>query len=111
MYYKKDLIVAYKLNGEALPEEYWPLRLVGEGIEAADMVGQSHRDQGAGPGPVEGCRADWLMASRRVAARIVLARGAVLLCRGLSVWAGLLGRRRSRRRRRRPASACSSPAA
>ncbi len=39
MYYKKDLIVAYKLNGEALPEEYWPLRLVGEGIEAADMLG------------------------------------------------------------------------
>lgn len=40
MYYNKDLILAYKLNGEALPEEYWPLRLVGEGIEDADMVGQ-----------------------------------------------------------------------
>ncbi len=40
MYYKKDIIVAYQLNGAALPEEYWPLRLVGEGIDAADMVGQ-----------------------------------------------------------------------
>jgi DMSO/TMAO reductase YedYZ molybdopterin-dependent catalytic subunit len=40
MYYNKHLIVAYKLNGEALPEEYWPLRLVGEGIDASDMVGQ-----------------------------------------------------------------------
>jgi DMSO/TMAO reductase YedYZ molybdopterin-dependent catalytic subunit len=40
MYYKKDIIVAYRLNGAALPEEYWPLRLVGEGIDVADMVGQ-----------------------------------------------------------------------
>ena len=40
MYYNKDLIVAYKLNGEPLSEEYWPLRLVGEGIDATDMVGQ-----------------------------------------------------------------------
>lgn len=40
MYYNKALIVAYRLNGEALPEEYWPLRLVGEGIDAADMVGR-----------------------------------------------------------------------
>jgi DMSO/TMAO reductase YedYZ molybdopterin-dependent catalytic subunit len=29
MFYNKNLIVAYKLNDEALPEEYWPLRLVG----------------------------------------------------------------------------------
>jgi DMSO/TMAO reductase YedYZ molybdopterin-dependent catalytic subunit len=40
MYYNKDLIVAYELNGEPLPEEYWPLRIVGEGIDATDMVGQ-----------------------------------------------------------------------
>jgi DMSO/TMAO reductase YedYZ molybdopterin-dependent catalytic subunit len=40
MYYNKELIVAYKLNGEVLPEEYWPLRLVGEGIDDADMIGQ-----------------------------------------------------------------------
>jgi len=40
MYYNKDLIVAYKLNGQALPEEYWPLRLVGEGLDEADMIGQ-----------------------------------------------------------------------
>lgn len=41
MYYNKDLIVAYKLNGEALPEDYWPLRLVGEGegFDGADMMG------------------------------------------------------------------------
>ena len=40
MYYNKDLIDAYKMNGAALPEEYWPLRLVGEGIDGADMIGQ-----------------------------------------------------------------------
>jgi DMSO/TMAO reductase YedYZ molybdopterin-dependent catalytic subunit len=40
MYYNKNLIVANTLNGAALPEEYWPLRLVGEGIDPADMVGQ-----------------------------------------------------------------------
>jgi len=40
MYYKKDLIVAFRLNGEPLPEEYWPLRLVGEGLTETDMVGQ-----------------------------------------------------------------------
>jgi DMSO/TMAO reductase YedYZ molybdopterin-dependent catalytic subunit len=40
MYYNKDLIVAFKLNGEPLSEEYWPLRLVGEGIDATDTVGQ-----------------------------------------------------------------------
>jgi DMSO/TMAO reductase YedYZ molybdopterin-dependent catalytic subunit len=40
MYYNKELIVAYKLNGEPLSAEYWPLRLVGEGIDATDMVGQ-----------------------------------------------------------------------
>jgi DMSO/TMAO reductase YedYZ molybdopterin-dependent catalytic subunit len=40
MYYNKDLIVAYRLNGEALPEEYRPLRLVGEGIEDDQSVGQ-----------------------------------------------------------------------
>jgi DMSO/TMAO reductase YedYZ molybdopterin-dependent catalytic subunit len=39
MYYNKDLIVANKMNGEALPEEYWPLRLVGEGIPTTDMLG------------------------------------------------------------------------
>ncbi len=39
MYYNKDLIVAYRLNDEELPEEYWPLRLVGEGVEEAQMVG------------------------------------------------------------------------
>ncbi len=39
MYYNKDLVVAYRLNGEQLPEEYWPLRLVGEGLEPDQMVG------------------------------------------------------------------------
>ena len=39
MYYNKELIVAYKLNGEPLSEEYWPLRLVGEGIPTTDMLG------------------------------------------------------------------------
>ncbi len=42
MYYNKELILAYKLNGEVLPEEYWPLRLVGEGegISEVEMCGQ-----------------------------------------------------------------------
>jgi DMSO/TMAO reductase YedYZ molybdopterin-dependent catalytic subunit len=40
MYYKKELIVAYKLNDQPLPEEYWPLRLVGEGIDQASMIGK-----------------------------------------------------------------------
>jgi DMSO/TMAO reductase YedYZ molybdopterin-dependent catalytic subunit len=40
MFYNKDLIVAYQLNDKALPEEFWPLRLVGKGIDSADMVGQ-----------------------------------------------------------------------
>jgi DMSO/TMAO reductase YedYZ molybdopterin-dependent catalytic subunit len=40
MYYNKDLIVAYKLNGDTLSEDYWPLRLVGEGIDPSSMVGQ-----------------------------------------------------------------------
>ena len=40
MYYNTDLIVADKMNGEALPEDYWPLRLVGKGIPAADDIGQ-----------------------------------------------------------------------
>jgi DMSO/TMAO reductase YedYZ molybdopterin-dependent catalytic subunit len=39
MYYKNDLILANRLNGETLPEEFWPLRLVGEGIPATDMTG------------------------------------------------------------------------
>jgi DMSO/TMAO reductase YedYZ molybdopterin-dependent catalytic subunit len=40
MYYNKALIVAYELDGEPLPQEYWPLRLVGEGVDETDMVGQ-----------------------------------------------------------------------
>lgn len=39
-YYKKDLIVANKLNGATLPEEYWPLRLVGEGISEQQSLGK-----------------------------------------------------------------------
>lgn len=40
MYYKTDIIIAYQMNGEALPDQYWPLRLVGAGLSDADMVGQ-----------------------------------------------------------------------
>jgi len=40
MYYNKDLIIAHKLNDKALPEEYWPLRLVGVGIDPTETVGQ-----------------------------------------------------------------------
>ena len=40
MYYKKDIIIAYQMNGKPLSEEYWPLRLVGAGLNESDMVGQ-----------------------------------------------------------------------
>lgn len=40
MYYNRNLIVADKMNGEALSEDYWPLRLVGEGIDYGDTIGQ-----------------------------------------------------------------------
>jgi len=36
---KNNIIVAYKLNGQCLPEKYWPLRIVGEGLEGEDKVG------------------------------------------------------------------------
>ena len=38
--FNRDLILASTLNGEPLPEEYFPLRLVGEGLEGKEMVGQ-----------------------------------------------------------------------
>jgi len=34
-----DILVAYKVNENQLPEEYFPLRLVGEGLEKNEMVG------------------------------------------------------------------------
>ncbi|MDD5015708.1 MAG: molybdopterin-dependent oxidoreductase [Atribacterota bacterium] len=37
---KNDIIVAYKVDGQSLPEEYWPLRVVGEGLTGKDKVGQ-----------------------------------------------------------------------
>ncbi|NLE74588.1 MAG: molybdopterin-dependent oxidoreductase [Actinobacteria bacterium] len=40
MYYNKELIVAFKLNEAALPEEYLPLRLVGEGITDDQAIGK-----------------------------------------------------------------------
>lgn len=39
MYYNKNLIVAHLLNGEALAEEDWPLRLMGEGLDADMALG------------------------------------------------------------------------
>jgi DMSO/TMAO reductase YedYZ molybdopterin-dependent catalytic subunit len=50
MYYKKDLIVAYLRNGEPLPDDSWPLRLVGEGIDKASMIGKITRLQAMIPG-------------------------------------------------------------
>jgi hypothetical protein len=40
MYYNKELIVAYEMNGQALTGDFWPLRLVGVGVDSAGMVGQ-----------------------------------------------------------------------
>ena len=34
-----DILVAYKVNENQLPEEYFPLRLVGDGLEKNEMVG------------------------------------------------------------------------
>jgi DMSO/TMAO reductase YedYZ molybdopterin-dependent catalytic subunit len=35
-----DMVVAVAMNGEPLPEEYYPLRLVGEALDKSQMVGQ-----------------------------------------------------------------------
>lgn len=37
--YNKNIMVAYKVNENALPEEYFPLRLVGDDLEKKEMVG------------------------------------------------------------------------
>jgi len=37
---RNNIIVAYKLNGQFLPEDYWPLRLAGEGLTGKQQVGQ-----------------------------------------------------------------------
>jgi hypothetical protein len=37
--YNKNIMVAYKVNDNALPEEYFPLRLVGEDLDKKEMVG------------------------------------------------------------------------
>jgi DMSO/TMAO reductase YedYZ molybdopterin-dependent catalytic subunit len=40
MYYNRKLLVAYKLNGQPLTGDYWPLRLVGDGLSAENMIGK-----------------------------------------------------------------------
>jgi len=35
-----NIIVAYKMNGEPLPEKYWPLRIVGPDLTGEQRVGQ-----------------------------------------------------------------------
>jgi len=35
-----NIIVAFQMDDEQLPEKYWPLRLVGSELEKSDMVGQ-----------------------------------------------------------------------
>jgi len=37
--YNKDIIVAYKVNDNQLPDEYFPLRLVGDDLEKKEMAG------------------------------------------------------------------------
>ncbi len=37
--YNKNIIVAYKVNENQLPEEYFPLRLVGDDLSKKEMVG------------------------------------------------------------------------
>lgn len=38
--FNKDIFVAAMVNGEPLAEKHFPLRLVGEGLETSEMVGQ-----------------------------------------------------------------------
>jgi len=40
IHFNEDIILASMLNGEPLPEDDYPLRLVGEGLEGKEMVGQ-----------------------------------------------------------------------
>ena len=37
--YNKNIIVAYKVNDNTLPDEFFPLRLVGDDLEKKEMVG------------------------------------------------------------------------
>ena len=37
---RNNIIVAYKLNGQFIPEDYWPLRLAGEGLTGKQQVSQ-----------------------------------------------------------------------
>ena len=37
--YNKNIIVAYKVNDNVLPDEYFPLRLVGDDLEKKEMAG------------------------------------------------------------------------
>jgi DMSO/TMAO reductase YedYZ molybdopterin-dependent catalytic subunit len=37
--YNKNIIVAYKVNGNQLPDEYFPLRLVGDDLQKSEMAG------------------------------------------------------------------------
>ena len=37
---RNNIIVAYKLNEQFLPEDYWPLRLAGEGLIGKEQVSQ-----------------------------------------------------------------------
>ena len=37
--YNKNIIVAYKVNENPLPDEYFPLRLVGSDLSKKEMVG------------------------------------------------------------------------
>ncbi len=47
-----NIIVAYKVNDNPLPEEYFPLRLVGADLQKNEMVGMIARiDVGAGAPP------------------------------------------------------------
>lgn len=39
-HFNEDIILASEVNGEPLPEEQYPLRLVGGGLENKDMIGQ-----------------------------------------------------------------------
>ena len=40
VYRNDDIIVAFEVDGAPLPDQYFPLRLVGKGVESSEMVGK-----------------------------------------------------------------------
>jgi DMSO/TMAO reductase YedYZ molybdopterin-dependent catalytic subunit len=82
IHFNEDIILASMLNGEPLPEEDYPLRLVGEGLEGKEMVGQVAQivldpDEG-----VEWPSTEEPAAEAEIEEEVTLPEGAVLMIHG-----------------------------